>query len=235
MRVVGLIPARGGSKGIPGKNIAPCAGKPLLAWTCEAALGSRRLARTILSTDSEAIAAVGRNCGLEVPFLRPAALARDETPSIAVMRHALDWLRATGEAVDALALLQPTSPLRTAAHIDEAVALFERGGADTVVSVVEVPHRFHPSSVMREVGGLLEPFQAGDTVTRRQDQAPLLARNGPAVLVTSSAMLDSGRLYGGRTVGYRMAAADSIDIDTPEELRMAEFQLVARAPRGTHA
>lgn len=235
MRVVGLIPARGGSKGIPGKNLAPCAGKPLLAWTCAAALGSRRLARTILSTDSEAIAAAGRACGVEAPFLRPAALAADDTPSIDVMRHALDWLRAAGETIDALALLQPTSPLRTAQHIDEALALFESAGADTVVSVVEVPHRFHPASVMREVDGRLEPYEGGETVTRRQDQAGLLARNGPAVLVVSREMLAAGRLYGGRTVGYRMAQADSIDIDTAEDLLLAESLLGARARGGTSA
>ncbi len=232
MRVVGLIPARGGSKGIPGKNIAPCAGQPLLAWTCEAALGSRRLARTILSTDSEAIAAVGRACGLEVPFLRPADLAEDETPAMAVMAHALDWLEARGETVDALALLQPTSPLRSSRHIDDAVALFEESGADAVVSVMAVPHRFHPSSVMRDEAGRLAPFMNGDTVTRRQNQAPLLARNGPAVLVVSRAGVASGKLYGGRTIGYRMSGADSIDIDTAEDLRLAELLLRDRAARG---
>lgn len=228
MRVVGLIPARGGSKGIPGKNIAPCAGKPLLAWTCEAALGSRRLARTILSTDSAEIAAVGRACGVDAPFMRPSGLAQDETPAIEVMTHALGWFEGQGEAVDALVLLQPTSPLRRSRHIDDAVALFEQSGADTVVSVVEVPHRFHPSSVMREVDGRLEPFLGGDTVTRRQDQAVLLARNGPAVLVVSRVMLAAGRLYGGRTVGYRMATEDSLDIDDPADLKLGSFLLRER-------
>jgi CMP-N-acetylneuraminic acid synthetase len=228
MRVVGLIPARGGSKGIPGKNIAPCAGKPLLAWTCEAALGSRRLARTILSTDSEEIAAVARTCGLEVPFLRPAALARDDTSSIDVMRHALDWLRADGETVDALALLQPTSPLRNARHIDEAVALFESEHADTVVSVVEVPHRFHPLSVMRDEGGVLLPYEGERTTTRRQDLPPLWARNGPAILVVASGILGTG-LYGPRTLGYRMSAGDSLDVDEPADLAMASLLLRERA------
>lgn len=222
MRVVGLIPARGGSKGIPGKNIAPCAGKPLLAWTCEAALSSRGLARTILSTDSESIAAVGRACGVEVPFLRPAELSADDTPSIDVMRHALDWLRADGETVDALALLQPTSPLRTARHIDEALTLFEAMKADTLVSVVAVPHRFHPQSIMQEQDGVLLPFEGDRTTTRRQDLPPLWARNGPAILVVAAAVLASG-LYGKRTIGYRMAAEDSLDIDEPADLRAASL------------
>lgn len=229
MRVVGLIPARGGSKGVPGKNIAPCAGKPLLGWTCEAALGSSRLARTILSTDSEAIAAVGRTCGLEVPFLRPAELARDETPSIDVMRHALDWLRAEGETVDALALLQPTSPLRNARHIDEAVARLEECGADCVVSVTEVPHRFHPHALMREEEGRLIPWQGTATVTRRQDLPALWARNGPAILVVRAAAVVLGDLYGGRTVGYPMAPRDSLDIDTPFDLELAALLLAGRA------
>jgi len=230
MRLVGLIPARGGSKGIPGKNIAQCAGKPLLAWTCEAAAGSRKLGRTLLSTDSQEIAALGRKLGVEAPFLRPADLARDDTPALPVLRHALDWLASQGEKADALVLLQPTSPLRTSRHIDEAAELFEKAGADTVVSVVDVPHRYHPSSVMVERGGCLHPYAEGaETVTRRQDQALLLARNGPAVLIVSGVMIRSGALYGGRTVGYRMTQQDSIDIDTADELRFAELALAARA------
>ena len=225
MRFVGLIPARGGSKGIPGKNLAPCAGKPLLAWTCEAARGSRKLARTLLSTDSEEIAAAGRRLGVEVPFLRPAELAQDDTPALPVLRHALAWLDNMGEAPDALVLLQPTSPLRRSRHIDEAAALFEASGADTVVSVTEVPHRFHPSSVMREVDGTLVSYEGGETVTRRQDQAPLVARNGPAVLIVSRATLSSGRMYGPRTAGYRMSLHESVDIDAPEDLRLAALLL----------
>ena len=229
MRFVGVIPARGGSKGLPGKNVAACAGKPLLAWTGEAAKASRRLGRTLLSTDSEEIAAAGRALGIEVPFLRPAELARDDTPALPVLRHALDWLASTGEEPDALVLLQPTSPLRTARHIDEAAELFESARADTVVSVVEVPHNFHPSSVMVEREGSLHPFLEGtEMVTRRQDQAALLARNGPAVLIVSSAMVRFGALYGGRTVGYRMSPQDSIDVDTADDLREAARLLASR-------
>lgn len=235
MRFIGLIPARGGSKGIPGKNVADCAGRPLLAWTCEAALGSKRLARTLLSTDSEEIAAAGRACGVEVPFLRPADLARDATPALPVMNHALEWLESKGEAVDAIVLLQPTSPLRRSAHVDEAAALFEQGDADTVVSVMDVPHNCHPASVMRERGGVLLPFLDGaETVTQRQQQEPLLVRNGPAVLVVSCRTLRAGKLYGARTLGYRMSAVDSIDVDTPDELALAGL-LLARRQAGARA
>lgn len=228
MRLVAVIPARGGSKGIPGKNIATCAGKPLLAWTCEAARASRSLARTLVSTDAEDIAAVARRWGIEAPFLRPPELAADDTPAVPVLQHALAWLESAGERPDALVLLQPTSPLRRAEHIDGAARLFE-AGADTVVSVVDVPHRYHPDSVMIEREGSLQPYHAGtETVTRRQDQRLLLARNGPAVLVVSRDMVKAGRLYGGRTLGYRMSEQDSVDIDTREDLALAELLLRAR-------
>ncbi len=227
MRFVGLIPARGGSKGIPRKNIADCAGKPLLAWTCAAALGSRHLARTLLSTDSEEIAAVGRACGVEVPFTRPAALAADDSSSLDVMAHALDWLEAAGDRPDALVLLQPTSPLRTSRHIDEALERFAAEKADCVVSVTEVPHRFHPLAVMREEEGRLVPYEGARTVTRRQELPPLWARNGPVVLVVETAMLRRKQIYGGRTVGYPMTARDSLDIDAPFDLELAA-QLLGR-------
>lgn len=228
MRFIGLIPARGGSKGIPGKNIAPCAGKPLLAWTCEAALGSRKLARTLVSTDSEEIAAAARHCGVEVPFTRPAALAADDTPSVEVMRHALDWLASADDRPDAMVLLQPTSPLRTSRHVDGAVERFLRGKADTVVSVVEVPHRFHPRSVMREEEGRLVPYEGARTVTRRQELLALWARNGPAVLVVASDLVRQGELYSGRTLGYPMSEEDSLDIDDARDLELAASLLGRR-------
>jgi CMP-N-acetylneuraminic acid synthetase len=128
--VVGVVPARGGSKGIVKKNIRACAGRPLLAYTCDAALGSQVLDRVLLSTDDAEIAAVGRDCGLEVPFLRPASLATDTTPMVEVLTHVLDWLNSDQE-IDAIVLLQPTSPLREAHHIDEAVELLVSQKAPT--------------------------------------------------------------------------------------------------------
>jgi len=229
MGVFGLIAARGGSKGIPGKNIAACGGRPLIGWTCEAATHSTRLERTILSTDSDEIARVAREWGIEAPFIRPSELAEDATPSLDVMQHALGFLEKSGAEVTALVLLQPTSPLRTAAHVDAAVAMFTESNADTVVSVVKVPHNFHPSSVMLNDGGWLKPFQ-GDrlAIKRRQDLAPMLARNGPAVLVVSTALLRSGRLYGDRTRAYLMSSEESVDVDDASDLRYADFLLRSR-------
>jgi CMP-N,N'-diacetyllegionaminic acid synthase len=116
-RIIGLIPARGGSKGIPGKNLRSLGGKPLLQWAFEAAKNSGVVERVLLSTDSEEIAALGRQLGIEVPFLRPAELAQDDTPMIAVLKHLIEHLRASGDVPDAIMLLQPTAPLRRAAHL----------------------------------------------------------------------------------------------------------------------
>jgi CMP-N,N'-diacetyllegionaminic acid synthase len=233
MNVLGLITARGGSKGVPGKNIAPVAGRPLLAYTCDAARGSRRLARAVLSTDDAAIAAVGRECGVEVPFMRPAELARDDTPSLPVAQHAVRWLEEhEGWRADVLVLLQPTSPLRQTRHIDEAVERLEQTGADTVVSVVPVPHNFHPYAVMQCQDGWLADFWTpppGFDRFRRQNLPPLYARNGPAVLVTRVATLMAGNsFYGARVAPYEMDRRSSLDIDDRDDLALAEALLAQR-------
>jgi CMP-N-acetylneuraminic acid synthetase len=229
MTFVGVIPARGGSKGIPKKNLALCDGKPLLAYAAEAALGCKRLQRTILSTDDEEIAAVGRKLGLQVPFLRPAKLARDDTPMLEVLRHLLKWFEDNATKPDAVVLLQPTSPLRGAQHIAGAVDLFEQSNAATVVSVLPVPHQFTPGSLMEMQDGRLTPWLKDQPpVLRRQDKAQLYARNGPAILIARADVIRDARLYGDPTVGYVMSANDSIDVDGPDELTLAEAVLKAR-------
>ncbi|MEP6903238.1 MAG: acylneuraminate cytidylyltransferase family protein, partial [Actinomycetota bacterium] len=147
MKVLGLIPARGGSKGVPRKNIRLLNGKPLLAYTAETALQCKTLARVILSTEDAEIADVGRTCGLDVPFMRPLELAQDSTPSLNVVRHALLTLQANGEDFDAICLLQPTNPLRRADDIDACVELLIRTKADSVISVLPVPHEYNPKWV----------------------------------------------------------------------------------------
>jgi CMP-N-acetylneuraminic acid synthetase len=157
--VLGVIPARGGSRAIPRKNIALLAGRPLLAYTCAAALASMRLTRVILSTDDEEIAAVGRRHGVGVPFQRAPGLAGNETGMLEVLQDAVARVEAEGAgSVDVVVLLQPTSPLRRAHHIDAAVDLLVATGADSVVSVVEVPHQFGPVSLMRLDGDRLLPL-----------------------------------------------------------------------------
>lgn len=230
MAIVGVIPARGGSKSIPKKSIANCAGQPLLSYTCQAALASR-LDRVILSTDDPEIAAVGKQYGVEVPFLRPPELARDETPMLPVLQHLLQWLTQTGESITAIVLLQPTSPLRRSVHIDEALELFFQSQAETVVSVVSVPHQFHPVSVLKMQDQQLSPYLADQPlILRRQDKPPVYARNGPAVLIMKPQVIQRRELYGKPTVGYIMDTQSSIDIDTPEDLYLAELYLAVSSP-----
>src|SRR5438132_6981355 len=125
LTVLGLVPARGGSKGIPRKNIRLLGGRPLLQYTADAALAARRLSHVVLSTDDEEIAAVGRRCGLDVPFVRPRELAEDATPMLPVVQHALAWFDAHDRRFDAVCLLQPTNPLRLPSHIDRAIELLD--------------------------------------------------------------------------------------------------------------
>ena len=215
MDVLGLIPARGGSKGIPRKNLALVAGRPLLAWTVDAARDATELTRVVVSTDDDEIADAA---GVDA-LRRPADLADDETPMLDVVRHAVEEL-----APDVVVLLQPTSPLRRPEHVDAAVRLLLESGADAVVSVVEVPHRYRPDALMDLVDGRLTPR---GTARTRQEKAVVYARNGPAVLVVRAATLGSD-LYGGDCRPYLMDERDSLDVDTPFDLELAELLLRAR-------
>jgi len=225
--ILGVIPARGGSKGIPNKNLALLAGRPLLAYTADAAKASKRLTRTIVSTDDVRIADCAKSLGLDV-IMRPAALAADEAPMLPVLQHAVAAMRDQGFNADVVVLLQPTSPLRRAEHIDAAVDSLLRTRGDSVVSVVEVPHQFNPTSVMRLDDGLLKPFLDGPSATRRQDKPKLYARNGPAVLAVHARVIEGDSLYGNETWPLVMSPEDSIDIDTPLDLKFVEHSLQTR-------
>jgi CMP-N-acetylneuraminic acid synthetase len=229
MRVLAVIPARGGSKGIPDKNLALLCGRPLLAYTADAVKGSRRITRAIVSTDDARIADCARSLGLDVPFMRPASLAGDDVPMLPVLQHAISEMEQTGFSADTVVLLQPTSPLRRAEHVDAAVDWLDRAGGDSVVSVVEVPHQFNPVSVMRIEDGWLKPFLDVPPVTRRQEKPRVFARNGPAVLVVRAGVVKDGSLYGERSWPLGMSAEDSLDIDTPWDLKLVESVLAARS------
>jgi CMP-N-acetylneuraminic acid synthetase len=221
MNVLGVIPARGGSKGIPNKNLVPLCGRPLLAYTADAAKASTTLTRTIVSTDDERIAACAKSLGLDV-LMRPSLLAADDTPMLPVLQHAIEAMRAGGFTTDIVVLLQPTSPLRRGEHIDAAVVWLQRTRGDSIVSVVEVPHQFNPASVMRLDDGLLKPFLDAPTATRRQDKPRLYARNGPAVLAVHARVIEGGSLYGNETWPLVMTPEESLDVDTPLDLRLVE-------------
>lgn len=226
VNVLGIIPARGGSKSIPSKNVAALRGRPLIAYTLDATTRSKTLTRTVVSTDDPTIAEVARSLGADVPFLRPADISNDDTPMLAVIQHSVAWLSKAGFEAEIIVLLQPTSPLRRPEDIDAAVQLLQSGDADTVVSVVEVPHQFTPQSLMEIKDGFLVAGVAQSApILRRQDKVRMYARNGPAVLAMRRSVFESDRLYGDRILPLVMPRERSVDVDDAVDLQLAEFWL----------
>jgi len=227
--VLGLVPARGGSKGVPGKNVRPLAGHTLLEYTARAASESGVLDRIILSTDSPEIAEAGRRAGLEVPFMRPAALAADDTPMVRVIEHALTEMSGQRWSPEIVVLLQPTSPLRRPDHIRDAVRMLRETGADSVVTVVEVPRHLSPDYVMRIEGDRLKPFLPdGSRVTRRQDARPAYSRDGTVYAFRRSTIDRTGGIYGEDCRPLLIDACDSLSIDSPADWDEAERLLAQR-------
>ena len=184
----------------------------------------------MLSTDAPDIADAGRTAGLEVPFMRPPALAQDHTPMLAVVRHALDTLSETGWMPDVIVLLQPTSPLRRPEHVREAVSMLRTSDADSVVSVVALPRHLSPDYVMR-IGedGSLHPFLAeGARVMRRQDARPAYSRDGTVYAFRRATVERFGNIYGARCRPLVVDASDSLSIDSPADWDAAERMLAER-------
>ena len=223
-KILGLITARGGSKGIPGKNIKPLGNKPLINWTIEAALKSTAIDRVVVSTDYEDIAKAAKEAGAEVPFMRPVELAGDDSSHISVVVHAIKWLADNeGYRPDYVMLLQPTSPFRTSKDIDEAAKLAEERRGDGVLSVVEAPS--HPYLVKRiaEDGTLIDFTEKPEGYLRRQSMEPAYAINGAIYLTRTELILKEKKLATGRFYPYLMDEEGSIDIDTPWDFHIAEL------------
>jgi CMP-N,N'-diacetyllegionaminic acid synthase len=228
-RILGLIPARGGSKSLPRKNIRLVAGKPLLQYTAEAARAARGLSRVVLSTEDEEIAALGARCGLEVPFLRPTALAEDTAPMVPVVQHAVRALEAAGDRFDAVCLLQPTNPLRRASDIDEAVGLLERTGADSVISFVDVGGA-HPARMkyLTVDGRVIDPpFGEEFEGQRRQDLPKLYLREGSIYLTRTAVIMERDSLQGDHCQALIVSPERACNIDSALDLFIAE-QLLKR-------
>lgn len=230
-RVLGLVPARAGSKGVPGKNTRPLGGRPLLAYTAEAALAARRLDRVVLSTDDAAIAALGESLGLEVPFLRPPALAGDTTPMLAVMQHALEAL---ADEVDVVCLLQPTTPFRPFGLIDRCVARLDETGADAVVTMLPVPEEYNPHWVYERGGDDRLRLATGEAepISRRQDLPAAFHRDG-SVYVLRAANVVEGRPYGDHLEAVVLDPATTVNIDTPSDWARAEALVATLGAAGT--
>lgn len=229
--ILAVIPARGGSRGIPRKNLRRIAGKPMIAYTIQAALASHGVDHVVLSTDDPEIAQVARDCGANVPFLRPAALARDDTATPPVIEHAVRHVEESGALVDVVVTLQPTSPFTSASVIDQAIELREQKSAECAVSVAAVGL---PASI---VGGLIDgrfralPLPPG-TDSRRQAAPPAVRLTG-AVYVTTRGLLATGRLFDDQPVAVLTDGAAALDIDDFADLRRARSMarsLALRSP-----
>jgi CMP-N,N'-diacetyllegionaminic acid synthase len=219
-----VIPSRGGSKGLPGKNIKPLGGMPLLGWTVTAIKQSGLSpAATILSTDSDEIAAIGQELGLTVPFLRPNDLATDEAVAVDVALHAIDWFESEyGTAPEFIMWLQPTSPFRPPEKILEAFRLLIEHQADAVLGVKSI-HRTLQTLFHRNPDNLLTPLLTGDTVTtRRQEVNPIYTPNGAMYLLRSEVLRSEKSFFPSRSLPLIMDKIESLDIDNPIDWDLAE-------------
>jgi CMP-N-acetylneuraminic acid synthetase len=204
-------------------------GKPLIAFTVEAARDSRSLTRTVLSTDDAEIAEVGRRCGVDVPFLRPAALGADDTPTLPVVQHALRWLENSGESYDAVCILQPTSPLRRPGLIDACIELLEQTGADSVVTVLPVPAEHNPHWVFfRGPDGFLR-LSTGEKapLPRRQDLPDAFHREGSVYVIRRRVVMEENALLGDRVAGFLLDPSETVNIDRSEDWDRAERLLAS--------
>ena len=233
-KIIGIITARGGSKAIPGKNIKTIAGRPLIAWTIEAAKKAKGLDRVVVSTDNADIAQVAREWGAEVPFMRPPELAQDDTSHVSVLNHFMDWLAANGGLPEYLFLLQPTAPLRLSSDIDGAIAFAIERNADAVVGVVESER--HPYLIKKILpDGTMEDYVSSDLkYLRRQDFPRAYAYNGAAYVTRCTSLRRTQTFFPPGTYAYVMPQERSLDVDTPLDFIVVE-QLLKQEPYSTLA
>ena len=222
-KILGLIPARGGSKRLPGKNVRPLNGVPLIELTIQVSHRSRYIDKTIVSTDSAEIAKIARSCGAEVPFSRPESLSTDTSASVDVAIHALDLLQSRGQCFDYLLLLQPTSPLRTEGHIDQAIELLVEKEADAVVGITEL------ESTAEWSGPLEKDLQVPWLATREQNHRSCEVRkkvkiNGAIYLIDSKRLKEERTFFLKEKIyGLMMDKGESLDIDSKLDFDIAEF------------
>lgn len=231
--ILGLIPARGGSKGLPRKNIKPLSGKPLITWTIEQALAGKYLDIVVVSTDDKEIVEISKKNRAEVPFIRPKELAEDNAKGINVVLHTIDWLKKNDrqKQYDLLMLLQPTSPLRAKEDIDKAIELLFLKKAKAIVSVCEVDH--HPlwTNTLPE-DGCMKDFIRKEIMNKNRQELPLFYRlNGAIYLAYCNYIKERKSFFGKETFAYIMPKERSIDIDDEIDFKLAEILLTQRAKK----
>ena len=228
--ILGVIPARGGSKGVPGKNIRNICGRPLISYTIDAALKSKTLSDFLVSTDSFEISEIAGSYGAKVPFLRPRELATDTAKAIDAVRHALTFYEeAQGLTVDIVALLQPTNPLRTATQLDNAVRCFiEEGTKESLITISRV-ESMHPYYMYKRDGTNLSLlFEEGMKLPNRQGFPNVYMREGSIYLATRNQVLNGERIFDNSPMGYEILPEDSVNIDTWDDFKRAESMIQKR-------
>jgi CMP-N,N'-diacetyllegionaminic acid synthase len=226
-KILAIIPARSGSKGLPGKNLKPLLGKPLVTWSIEAASLSPSIDSIVLSTDDQKIANIGEKIGARVPFVRPLDLSGDTASSIDVVLHALDFLETAGEKFDIVVLLEPTSPQRDWGDIEQALDLLIKSGASSVVGVTQAQES-HPDFMYRLQRDLkLKPFikKVGSAHIRRQDIEPLYYLEGSIYISFVHILRERRSFYHEDTVGYEVPKWKSFEIDDLDDFIMIEALL----------
>ncbi len=226
MKILGLIPARGGSKGIPRKNIKLLQGKPLLQYTFEAAKKSNLLDKVILSSEDEEIIQLANKIGLEVPFKRPKELSEDTSGSLEVIQETLQFYKEKGENFDAVCLLQPTTPFRSENLIDTCIKKFKTENCDSLISVREVPKEYNPHWIFEEKNGQLKLATGEEQIIpRRQDLPNAYFRDGAIYITKSNILLEKNSLFGKKIGFHDTTGSPYVNIDTPADWDEAEKML----------
>ncbi|MBF0504253.1 MAG: acylneuraminate cytidylyltransferase family protein [Candidatus Omnitrophica bacterium] len=230
-RIIALVPARGGSKGLPHKNIRLLEGKPLIAWTIEQAKKSKYIDRVIVSTDDKKIANISKQYQAQVPFLRPAALATDKAAMMDVVFHAMEWIKRNNDSYDLIMLLQPTSPLRKSRDIDDAIKWLFKKNAKAIVSVCKTEHHPYGANVLPK-NGCMGTFIRPEIVNKNRQQLPVFYRiNGAIYLANWSYLKKNRQFLGKKTYAYIMPAVRSVDIDSHMDFEFAGFCLKTQRVR----
>ena len=222
MKILAVIPARGGSKGIKNKNLVTFNGKPLIYWTINAAKKSKLISKIVVSTDSTAIKKFSEKVGIKIDKLRPKSLSKDNSPTIDVIHYELEKINKKKFFPDYVITLQPTSPLRNEFHIDKAIRMICKDkNADSLVSCVKIPHNYSPESLMIKSDNYLVNSKFHEKIFRRQEKKTYYARNGAAIYITKSSKIPKF-LFGGKTLAFEMDFFSSVDIDNLTDLKIAE-------------
>lgn len=231
MKILAIIPARGGSKGVPRKNIKILGDKPLIAFSIEQAKESNCFSKIIVSTDDEEIATISKNYGAEIPFIRPSELANDTASSIAVVQHVVDFFESKNEYYDAICLLQPTSPFREKNFINKTIEKFTTSDSDALISVLKVPHEYNPHWVFEEDnnGNLHIATGESEIIKRRQDLPTAYFRDG-SIYLTKVDTIKKGSFYGEKLTYILNNPNLYVNIDSMEDWNQAEQKLPTILP-----